>query len=79
MNVEKWRSRGVLLNKAEYDALVSANTRNQELLGIYLNALRYMVRLYSVPDEAIDKRKRTEVALVRLLREFGLENAEGEA
>lgn len=47
----------VVLDKTEYDALVGDSTRNQELVGIYLNALRYMARLYLTSDEALDKRR----------------------
>lgn len=63
----------VVLDKSEYDALVRENTHNGKLLGIYLNALRYMIRLYHVEDEAWDTEKRTEDGLRKLLEQFGLE------
>ena len=60
----------VVLDKTEYDALVSDGTRNLELLGIYLNALRYMIGLYHVADEAWDKDREMEV-----LKQLGVEGA----
>ena len=63
----------VVLDDTEYEALISSDTRNQLLIGVYLNALRYMVRLYHVADEAYDKNKETDVQLHRLLKQFGLD------
>ena len=63
----------VVLDDAEYEDLIGSNRRNLVLIGIYLNALRYMVRLYHVADEVYDKDKQTDAELLRLLKQFGLD------
>ena len=63
----------VVLDDSEYEELVSGDKRNREIIGIYLNALRYMVRLYHVADEAYNPERQTDIELTRLLQQFGLE------
>ena len=64
----------VVLDDSEYEEIISESRQNRVLIGVYLNALRYMIRLYHVADEAYDKNKETDAQLRRLLEKFGLDS-----